>query len=338
MPMKTLPFLPVFFFLCMLVACTSRPEAIEEEPHTPQTVFVYPEIPDTLRSPAERQSYLLTRFWREYDFADTSLLSRPGITEQGFVNFLSLFRGARAEDVRAAIDSLVRLSQPYPIVQAFLLRQAGKYLYDTSSPSHNEAYYQLVVKPFLSCKNLPASVRSEAESRLALASKNPVGSTAADFAITSPDGAVSPLSTIQAEQLLVVFYDAASDSCRHLIASLQTSKPLVQRVNAWQLRVLLMDVGSDAGLWKATVGYLPHAWLKGHDGDGMLRSSGAYDLHSLPSLYLLDAGKKVILKQTTPAEVLKYWEEHAPAVSIRDSLRTVQKNRAVRKAEAVPSV
>lgn len=323
--------------VCAVTACTSRPSKDKEEPHTPQTVFVYPEIPDTLKQPAERRAYLLTHFWREYDFADTSLLSRPGITEQGFVNFLSLFREADAKDVEAAVDSLVFLSKPYPAVQSFLLRQAGKYLYDNASPTYDEACYLKVVKPFLACRNLPAEARAEAEKRVALAAKNPVGSTASDFAITWPDENVFPLSTIQADQLLMVFYDAASDSCRRLIASLQTLKPLTQRVNAWQLRVLMMDVGTDAALWKATADYLPHAWLKGHDGEGMLRTSAIYDLHALPSMYLLDSGKKILLKQTSVDEVLKYWEEHTPAlppvVTVRKDSLTSPPPRSPRSSE-----
>ena len=51
-----------------------------------------PEIPDSLSAPEERAEYLCLHWWDGFDFADTTLISKPRITEQAFVDFLSVFR------------------------------------------------------------------------------------------------------------------------------------------------------------------------------------------------------------------------------------------------------
>ena len=51
--------------------------------------FRLPDVPDTLTAPEDRAAYLSLHYWDHFDFADTSLISRPEITEQAFVDFAS---------------------------------------------------------------------------------------------------------------------------------------------------------------------------------------------------------------------------------------------------------
>ena len=66
--------------------------------------FRLPDVPETLRDPADRADYLALHYWDCFDFADTALLSCPEITEQAFVDFLSVLPHAR--EAAAAVDTL----------------------------------------------------------------------------------------------------------------------------------------------------------------------------------------------------------------------------------------
>ena len=55
-----------------------------------QDKFPFPAIPELLTSPDERRDYLLTHYWEQFDFADTTLVNNRDVTEQGFVNFIAL--------------------------------------------------------------------------------------------------------------------------------------------------------------------------------------------------------------------------------------------------------
>jgi len=57
--------------------------------------FRLPEVPVLLTDPAERAAYLAVHYWDYFNFADTTLISRPEITEQAFVDFLGGESGAK---------------------------------------------------------------------------------------------------------------------------------------------------------------------------------------------------------------------------------------------------
>lgn len=52
--------------------------------------FVYPVMPDSLKSVEQRLNYLGLHYWDNFDFKDTLQLSNANISEQGFVNFIDL--------------------------------------------------------------------------------------------------------------------------------------------------------------------------------------------------------------------------------------------------------
>ncbi|MDE7122932.1 MAG: DUF5106 domain-containing protein, partial [Alistipes sp.] len=49
-------------------------------------------------------------------------------------------------------------------------------------------------------------------------------------------------------------------------------------------------------------GDVPSSWIDACDPSGAIRSEGLYDLRAIPSLYLLDARKRVLLKDTVDVE------------------------------------
>lgn len=75
------------FFACLLgmslVSCSHAQQQKTKE-------FRLPDVPVTLTAPEDRAAYLSLHYWDHFDFADTSLISRPEITEQAFVDFLGI--------------------------------------------------------------------------------------------------------------------------------------------------------------------------------------------------------------------------------------------------------
>ena len=74
---------------------SSSSRSVGDAESTPQNVagqdaFPFPAIPETMTEPQERRSYLLLHYWDNYDFADTVLLHRADVTEQGLVNYVAL--------------------------------------------------------------------------------------------------------------------------------------------------------------------------------------------------------------------------------------------------------
>ena len=65
--------------------------------------FPFPAIPEVLTSSEDRKAYLLTHYWEQLDFTDTTLVDNRDVTEQGFVNFIALLAdGTTPEELTAS--------------------------------------------------------------------------------------------------------------------------------------------------------------------------------------------------------------------------------------------
>ena len=53
-------------------------------------------------------------------------------------------------------------------------------------------------------------------------------------------------------------------------------------------------------------GSVPPGWIEGRDEGEQLTREEVYDLKAMPTLYLLDAQKRVVLKDTTPERIEEY--------------------------------
>lgn len=81
----------------ILFVCTGTAEKDTKE-------FRLPDVPATLTAPEDRAAYLSLHYWDYFDFADTSLISRPEITEQAFVDFISIL--PYSSKAQTAVDTL----------------------------------------------------------------------------------------------------------------------------------------------------------------------------------------------------------------------------------------
>ena len=75
-------------------------------------------------------------------------------------------------------------------------------------------------------------------------------------------------------------------------------KLLQQEVDAGNLTVLAIYTEGNLDVWKTTISELPKEWIVGTDREE-IKQRCLYDLKAMPSLYLLDGDKKVILKDVS---------------------------------------
>ena len=100
---------------------------------------------------------------------------------------------------------------------------------------------------------------------------------------------------IKGDRLLLFFYDADCPNCRRTLARMKQDDQLSQAVADGRLTVLAIYAEEDQERWKSTLSSLPEGWLVGSDRY-TVQEQALYDLKALPSLYLLDADKNVLVK------------------------------------------
>lgn len=236
---------------------------------TKEYKFVLPDIPTLITSPEGRADYLVKNYWKNFDFKDTALISREEITEQAFVDFISILNHVPISVTRSGIHNLVEGAYADSVMFDHFNSLFEKYLYDPNSPFRNEDYYIAVLEEVIPKMNEYDRIRPEY--LLSMAYRNRVGMVATPF---------PQLNKASGDPILLFFQDPECPTCKQIKEHIKNSG-LDQRVT-----VVLVNPDECEGLDKL------------------------YDLKALPSLYLLDREKVVLLKDATIEQVDAYMSQN----------------------------
>lgn len=173
-----------------------------------------------------------------------------------------------------------------------------------ASPEGRE---KAVARWFQLAAKTPASLdhfKSASSLQLRRLMGNGEGTVAADFTFLLPDGTKARLhTTCPDRQLLLVFYDPECEQCQSLLFRLRHNTLLRQAVEEHRMQVLAVCTESQETVWRQTLGELPDTWLKAFDADS---EPLPYQLDELPVVFVLDADKRVLLRQPDALQLMQH--------------------------------
>lgn len=270
--------------------------------------FTLPAIPDTLQTVESRSSYLVAHYWDRFSFADSlQFMNQPEMVEQALVDYVDLFRLVPAAEAENSLSAL--MDQASVTLNGFLFfyNTLEKYLYDATSPMRNEALFIPVLQKMMASNKLNDDDKLRPAMLLKSVSKNKVGSTAADFSYTKPDGSWHRLSEVQTPLTLLLFFDPECDDCHQVIMRLEKTDVLNQLTADRQLTVLAVYPGENKRLWQTMAQHMLPTWEIGMDESQTIYNKELYDILGFPSMYLLDQHKTVILKDASLTALEEYF-------------------------------
>lgn len=286
------------FFACLFCAgIVSCAYAQKQQEKTKE--FRLPEVPVTLTAPEDRAAYLSLHYWDHFDFADTSLISRPEITEQAFVDFISIL--PHTPKAQESVDTLFRRALADREMLYHFISLGDKYLYEPNSPMHDEELHILFLRALVDNPDLGELDKMRPRHQLEMALKNRPGDVAADFTVVCRDGSSRRLSDIKAGYVLVYFNDPDCEDCRRVKELLSLSPVVNGLLESGRLKLLSVCVEGKTPAWEKAE--FPAGWIDGYDAGQRLTREQVYDLKAMPTLYLLDAEKRVILKDASFGQV-----------------------------------
>lgn len=259
-----------------------------------------PAVPSTLRTVPERAAYVLEHFWDAMDFRDTSYSRNRLFIEQNFANFASLFPHASPEALELAVKRLLKAAEADAVAYNLLTEAAEKYLCDPQSPVAGEEYYIPFLEEMAETPVLDEYSKERPRYLLRIVRKNARGTLAADFTFLTPAEKRQTLQETSGEYLLLLFMDPDCDHCREVIAALTGNEHLRRHITQKRLTLLVVDVSGNRYAWQQFLPQVPDGWHPCFDLDAV-RDRELYVWRTLPALYLLDAGKRVLLKEPSLA-------------------------------------
>ena len=270
--MKARLFSLFILLACMLIQAQAQTKA--QAPSQPQQSFPYPALPDTLRSVEQRAGYLSEHYWDNYNFADTLMLESEEVTEQGFVNFIDILGRFSPAIAQKGIAGFTQRAFKNTAAKERFESLIEHYFENPQSPLRNDRVYLLFLEEM---KNSPCFDEAEKE-RLAFkiktTNKNLPGDIAINFNFKDENGKSHQLSDYRDQKVILYFYDPDCENCH--------------KVSAWLKQ---QTIPADIKVLKIIA-------------DNPI--SHIYSLRAMPTIFLLDKGNQVVLKDCTAQELIAY--------------------------------
>ena len=250
--------------------------------------FTYPSMPDSLQTVEKRMEYLALHYWDRFDFADTLQLNDANVAEQGFVNYIDLLPRFRQELAQRSVEVFIAkafglsTSETGSTSPSIAIPQSKEkfeslidhYLDDPRSPMRNDITYLLFLRGMKSSQAFDEAEKERIGFKIKMHDKNLPGTTALDFSFQGKDGKPHRLSDYKDEKVILYFYDPDCENCH--------------RISAWLSQQTIPQ---------------EYIVLTIHADD---KISHLYSLQAMPTIYLLDKGNRVVLKDCSAETLVKH--------------------------------
>lgn len=277
------------------------------------SAFPIPEVPAMISNDQERAIYLSKHYWDLFPFSDTTLISQPDITEQGFVDYIQLLNHIPFSNTESSIDITMNKAKVDVAMYNYFVSLFEKYFYDPNSPFRNDELYISVVGNALKSGILTDLRQDVIAFQQEMILKNRVGTVATDFIYTIANGDKKGMHELKSDYLILFFTNPDCPTCKTVTHEMDNSNTLnsifsFNGTNKNMLTILSIYPDENTHEWRKALPQMPHDnWINGYDDGTIITNRRLYDIKAIPTLYLLDKNKRIILKDTSLEEIENYF-------------------------------
>lgn len=273
-----------------------------------------------MEDPQDRAEYMAQNMWnsltdpsRTYP-CDSLLVSgvRKADVEQKFSNWIRILEMA---DRHVAVKSVEKLydrslacetkDTSTNVFETFV-SLVEKYLFDPNSPMRDEDLYGVFASRLAEYDGYDEALRGKYARDARLCALNRVGTRATDFRFADRRGKIRTLYGTDAPYVLLFFSNPGCEACMNIINVLKEDPHISGLIDSGILKVLNIYIDEDLDAWRSYMPIYPEEWYNGFDPDFVIRNETLYDVRAIPSLYLLDSEKTVLLKDAPENRVFEY--------------------------------
>ena len=180
------------------------------------------------------------------------------------------------------------------------------YLYDPNSPVRDEDLYlpfaEAAEKSSCTSEDMRAAYKYEAsQCRI-----NGFGQTVPDIKYCDIRGHKGNLYSVKADYTMLFFSNPGCTACKEIVNEVLSRGYTDRLISQGKLAIVNIYIDEEVSKWRDYVPNYPSSWINGYDYTFKLRTSGAFDIRAIPSLYLLDSHKRVLMKDAPTESVLSY--------------------------------
>lgn len=283
--------------VALMVACGSQSSASnnEEEASEATLSFKLPYDDLTKIESLKQYEHYVAHFWDDFRFDIGDDVDRYSAEEvySAFAKYVMTIPAPKADSLLRTLIHRAEASRP---VLDFFAEMTGEILYDPNSPLRNDEYYIPILEELAKSPLLDEYDRQIPQHTLHIVKQNRLGEVANDFRYTLPNGTQHSLHTLDADYTILLFNNPGCEMCKEVIDQVEHSKKLAELSRQHRIVTLAIYPDEDIEAWRQYLSHMPKGWICGYDKEQTLTSERLYDLKAIPSLYLLDRNKHVLVK------------------------------------------
>lgn len=283
----------------VMMACggqTTTPPAEEHEASDDAKLTLklpYDNIKD-IKSREEFNRYV-AEYWNDFRFdigEEVERYSEEEITT-AFAKYVMIIPRDKADSL---LRCLMHRAESSVEVLDLFSDIAHTVLYDPNSPARNDEYYIPILEVLAQSPLLDEYDRMIPRHTLKIVKQNRVGNKANNFRFKMANGSSGTLYDIKADYTILLFNNPGCEMCKMLIDDISTSEMLKSLGNRYNIVTLAIYPDEDIEAWHDYLPNMPKEWICGYDEGMVISNDNLYDLKAIPSLYLLDKNKNVLIK------------------------------------------
>ncbi len=262
----------------------------------PTSKFPYNE-PTQMVGGGETLKWVALHFWDNYDFARAKELYTMQASREGFVVFVQTLYYNPFDVAMEALDGMLGKAAETEDGYWNIMDIAERVLYDPLSPMRNDMLWeQVLLHAISSASPLDDDSKMRYFALYGLVSRNQEGFYSLDFAYTLADGTKARMHDLESPLTLLYFYNPGCSECAHARQQLLSTGYLEELHSLGIIKVLAVYPDGDVDEWRKHLSEHPSWWITSYDDGKVISNDELYDLKAIPTFYLLDREKIVIMK------------------------------------------
>lgn len=307
----------VLISICILLAAVScgHQPGISESPYRK---FPLPDqAPAMLDSQEQSLEYTVDHYWDNY-FAEQAVTDSAAILgvlneeiEKSFATYVLLLNMVpmdKAQKSAAKLFAQMEATQAKDTSSLFYLRfteVVSRYLYDPNSPVRNEDYYLPIVRGMAESEYTDEDMRPAYAYEAKMCALNPYGTKVENFKFKDIRGRVHDLYGIKADYTILFFSNPYCPNCKEIMDEFESVEEFDEWIASGRLAIACIYIDKELDEWREYQPTYSKNWITGYDFNYIIREDVLYNVRAIPSLYLLDSEKRVILKDAPQNQVIE---------------------------------
>lgn len=221
-----------------------------------------------------------------------------------FIKYLVSFKGQRDSLIINNFETFLNI--PYHTKESitFFYDLFEKYLFNPNSPIRSEKLFRAILTTIIHSSKVTELQKSRMFFLLKMINKNRVGQISTDFTYENANGSLHSLFQIKSSYILLHFSNTDCAACQKIYKEMIRSNIVQKMLAENNLKILTIELNEKT--MPSSIYPNIKNWIFGKEVNNTIEDNSLFFIQALPSLYLLDKNKKILIKDGYLKDIESY--------------------------------